>query len=289
MKQRAFFFIILAGIFWGTSAIFVHYLAPFGLSSLQMTFIRGMTAFVLLLVYILFHDRKLLRTKSSELLIFFGIGLTFFGTASCYFTSMQMTSVSTAVILMYTAPIFVMIYSVLFLGERITPLKTLSVVAMLVGCALVSGIVGGLKFDPLGIAIGFLSGFSYAAYNILTKIAMRRENSPFTTTLYCFLFSSIIAFFVCNPQSIPESIGKMLRFTLPMALLMGVCTCFLPYILYTNSMKSLPAGTATSLGIIEPMAATVFSIFLGEAPEPLSICGIVLILGAVFLLSRCEE
>lgn len=290
MKKKAFIYIILAGILWGTSAIFVHFLSPFGFSSLQMTLIRGLTAFALLLAYILFRDKTLFRLKPAELLVFLGIGIAFFGTASCYFASMQMTSVSTAVILMYTAPILVMLYSVLFLGEKLTPLKTVSVAAMLVGCALVSGIIGGLKFDPLGIAIGFLSGISYAAYNILTKIAMRRSCNPFTTTVYCFLFSTIIALFVCEPKSIPEAIGKMPAVTIPVALLMGICTCFLPYILYTKAMKTLPAGTATSLGIIEPMSATLFSvIFLGEPLSVPTFCGIILILASVFLLSKSEN
>ncbi len=287
MKQRAFIFIILAGISWGTSAIFVHFLAPFGFSSLQMTFMRGLVSFIALFLYILFHNRNLLKVNAKELIIFTGAGLSFFGTASCYFSSMQMTSVSTAVVLMYTAPILVMIYSVLFLGEKLTLLKTVSVAAMIVGCGLVSGIIGGLKFNPLGIAIGFLSGISYAAYNILTKIAMRKNSNPFTATLYCFLFSTIIAFFVCNPQSIPENISQNPAFTMPMIFAMGIFTCFLPYILYTVAMKSLPAGTASSLGIIEPMAATIFSVVLFNEPLSFfSVLGIVLILGSVFLLSR---
>ena len=290
MKQRAFIFIILAGIFWGTSAIFVHFLAPFGFSSLQMTCLRSLVSLLALFLYILFHDTTLFKVNARNLILFAAIGLSFFGTASCYFSSMQMTSVSTAVVLMYTAPILVMIYSVLFLGEKLTPLKTISVAAMVIGCGLVSGIIGGLKFNPLGIAIGFLSGISYAAYNILTKIAMRKSSNPFTVTLYCFLFSTIISFFVCNPQSIPENISQTPAFTLPMILAMGICTCFLPYILYTTAMKSLPAGTASSLGIIEPMAATVFSVVLFNEPLSFfSILGIVLILGSVFLLSKSES
>ena len=288
MKKKAFIFIILAGIFWGTSALFVHTLALFGITSLQMTFIRSLVSFALLLGYVLVFDKKLLRTKPSELLIFLGIGITFFGTASCYFSAMQKTSVATAVILMYTAPVFVVIYSALFLGEKFTPLKITAIVTMLIGCALVSGVVGGLKFDLMGLALGFLSGISYAAYNVLAKIAMSRKNSPFTTTLYCFLFSTIIGLFVCNPQGILPCIGKLPQFILPIMVLMGFCTCFMPYILYTDAMKALPAGTATALGIVEPMAATVFSIFLDEIPGVSSVCGIILILGAVFLLSRCE-
>ena len=54
-------------------------------------------------------------------------------------------------------------------------------------------------------------------------------------------------------------------------------------------MRELSAGVASSLGIVEPMAATVMSaVFLSDIPSALSWVGIVLILGAVFLLGIAE-
>jgi drug/metabolite transporter (DMT)-like permease len=55
-------------------------------------------------------------------------------------------------------------------------------------------------------------------------------------------------------------------------------------------MRNLPAGTASALGIVEPMAATVYSIlFLGEDLNIIPAIGILLILGAVFLLGKAED
>ena len=76
---------------------------------------------------------------------------------------------------------------------------------------------------------------------------------------------------------------------LPLMVLFGVMTCFLPYILYTLSMKTLPAGTAASLAIVEPLAATLFGVFLlNQALDAFSVVGIMLILLAVFLLGKDE-
>ncbi len=286
MKKYALAEIILAGVFWGTSAIFVHYLAPFGVSSLQMTFIRSIVSFLILFLYILIRNRALLRTTTKELLLFFGAGVSFFGTASCYYMSMQMTSIATAVILMYTAPIFVMLYSVLFLGEKLTPLKLVSVILMLIGCGFVSGVVGGLKFDLAGIIFGFLAGIFYSAYNIFTKIEMRKKSNPVTATFYCFLFAAIIGIFLCKPAELPALIAKG-NAVLPLMAALGICTCIIPYTLYTLALKTLPAGTASALAIIEPMSATLFGITLFHDPMDIySVCGIVLILAAVFLLGK---
>ncbi len=289
MKKIALIQIILAGILWGTSGIFVHYLAPYGFTSLQMTFFRSVVSCICMALYILIFNKKLFKVTLKQLLLFAGSGLSFFLTASCYFYSMQATSISTAVVLMYTAPIFVMIYSVMFLGEKLNPKKAVAVLTMLVGCGLVSGIIGGLKFDAMGIAVGFMSGIAYSAYNILTKIGMKGNSNPMSATLYCFLFAVLIGTFACDIGEIPKSIGTAPLITLPLVVGMGLATCIAPYFLYTLAMKKIPAGTAASLAIIEPMAATLFSIMLfGEELSWASVSGIVLILGAVFLLSKSD-
>lgn len=289
MKKIAFIYIILASILWGTSGIFVHFLAPYRFSSIHMTFFRSVVSFLCLFLYIFVCDRKLLKVSLKELILFACSGVSFFATASCYFYSMQVTSISTAVVLMYTAPIFVMIYSVAFLGEKLTKLKFISVICMIIGCGLVSGIIGGLKFNALGIAVGFLSGISYSAYNIFTKINMKNHSNPLSTNLYCFLFASIVGMFTSDMGGIPEYICKNPPIIITLLIALGICTCIMPYFLYTLALKEIPAGTASSLAILEPMAATVFSVLIfGEKLTIPSLCGIILILGSVYLLSKNE-
>lgn len=290
MKKLALTYIILASVLWGTSGIFVHFLAPFGFSSLQMTFLRALVSVAALGIYILITNRSLFKANIKQLLLYIGSGVSFFLTASSYYISMQATSISTAVVLMYTAPIFVMIYSVAFFGERLTKTKTVAVVAMIAGCGLVSGIIGGLKFDLTGILFGFLSGISYSAYNIFTKIEMRKKCNPISATFYCFVTAVILGAFICNISSLPSAFAENLPVTVPLAIGIGIFTCVLPYFLYTLSLKVLPAGTASALGIIEPMAATVFSVIIFHEVLGIYSClGIVLILGSVFLLSKSED
>lgn len=290
MKTKAFIYIIVAGILWGTSGIFVHYLAPYGFTSLQMTAVRGLVSFICMAVYALLRDKRLFKIKPQELLFFVGIGVMLFLTASLYYTAMQMTSVSTAVVLMYMAPVYVMIFSVLFLGERFSKLKFVSVAGMLVGCCLVSGIIGGAKFHVVGLILGLLSGLTYAAYNILTKIAIRRGSNAISVTVYSFFVMTLVALCVSSPWQIVTTASKSPLATVPLLIGLGVVTFVMPYLLYTLSMRELPAGTASALSIIEPMAATVFSVVLfDEKLSVATVIGIVLILGAVFLLGKAEN
>lgn len=288
MKKLSFIFIILAGILWGTSTLFVHWMAPMGFSSLQMTFVRALVTFLAMAVYVFIKDRGLFKLRLKELLLFICSGISYFGTGCCYYLSMQMTSASTAVVLMYTAPILVMIYSVIFLGEKLTPGKLVSVMGMILGCFFVSGIIGGIKYDFWGILIGLLSGISYSAYNIFTKIQMRNGSNPIKAVLYSFLAATVLS----APVSEPLAMGSIVNGE-PLAILLmaglGICTCVLPYFMYTVALKHLSAGTASAMGIIEPMAATVLSVvFLDERLTIPALCGIILILASVYLLGRSE-
>ncbi len=290
MKVKAFIYIILAGVLWGTSGIFSHYLSPYGFTALHITAMRGLVSLLGVLIYALLRDRTLFKVKPKELLIFIGIGVSLFFTSSCYFTAMRMTSVSTAVVLMYSAPIYVTVFSVLFLKERLSALKIVSIIGMLIGCCLVSGIVGGLSLNFVGILIGIASGLAYASYNITTKISMQMGARPVSALIYSFGTMTLIALCVSQPYQIITNTAKAPLIIIPMLLALGVITFILPYLFYTLAMRDIPAGTGSALSIVEPMAATFFSVVMfGEKLDAFSTLGILLILAAVVLLGRAES
>lgn len=290
MKKRAFIYIIIAGILWGTSGIFFNLLEPFGFTPMHMTAMRGVVSAVTMTIFVVVTNRVKLRAKPKELVIFACSGLSIFATAALYYEAIKASSVSTAVVLMYTAPVFVMAYSVAFLGERLTPGKALAVVLMIAGCALVSGIVGGISFSPLGIILGLGSGVAYSAYNIFTKIEMMHKSDSLTATMYSFVVMGLASLAFCNPPKLVDIAMQSPSVTLPLILGIGICTCVLPYFFYTLAMRDIPAGTAAALGIVEPMAATIFSVVLFKETLSIpSLCGIILILAAVFLLSKSDS
>ena len=290
MKKLSFAFVILAGVLWGTSGLFVQLLAPYGFTTLQISAVRGGVSFVAVALFALLFDRSLFRVRWWELLLCLFIGVALFGTGNCYFYALQLTSISTAVVLMYTEPALVMLFSVLFLKEKITPLKLVSLCTMLFGCVLVSGILGDFKPNPVGILIGLLSGVSFAAYNILTKIAVDKGMRPLSVTLYGFLFASSLSLALSNPVELVRTAASALGATLPLLVAIGLVSFVAPYLLYTMAMRALPVGTVSALGIVEPMAATVFGIlFLKEHLTVLSAVGIAAILLAVVLLGLAEN
>ena len=95
---------------------------------------------------------------------------------------------------------------------------------------------------------------------------------------------------VSNPAGIIDCISINPPVVISLCVGMGIFACILPYFLYTIALREVPAGTASSMGILEPMAATVFSVLiLGEKVSVYQVAGMVLILGSVFLPSREKQ
>lgn len=290
MKKKAFIFVIIAGLLWGTSGLFVHMLTPYGFSSLQMTAVRGTVSFIAIAIIAFFKDRKLFKIRPLDMLICLGVGVMLYLASACYYSAIPMTSVATAVMLMYTAPVFVAVASVILFGEKMTKMKASAIAVMLVGCCLVSGVIGNFRVvNVWGILLGLAAGVAYGSYNIFSKLCMRRGLDPLTVTVYGFLVMTVISFCVASPGDIVSTAGAAPLQTIPLLIGLGVFTFVVPYTLYTVGLRDLPAGTASALSIMEPMSATVYSvIFLSEPLNVYTVLGIVTVVVSVLMLSREE-
>ena len=190
--------IILAGCFWGCMGIFVRKLASYGFTSVQIVSIRVTLAALFFCGLLFFRDRTGFRISLRDLPVFLGLGfgsILFF--TVCYFTAITMMSLSTAAILLYTSPIWIMLMSVLFFREKLNRRKILALALAFAGCVLVSG-VSGNGVSLIGLLVGLGSGIGYGLYSILGTVALRRY-SPYTVTTYTFLFAAAGSWVICNP------------------------------------------------------------------------------------------
>ncbi len=287
VKRKAILYIVVAGVLWGTSGIFFNLLKPMGYTPIQMTAMRGVVAAFFMIAYAVIKNKKLFKISLKEL-VFFGLsGLSIFGTAVSYFASIEASTVSTAVVLMYTAPVFVAFYSVLFFKEKMTVIKLVCISFIILGSIFVSGVLTDMVFSLWGVLLGLLAGVMYSIYNIFAKYEMMMDMNPVSASMYSFIFMGALAFAFCNPVSFVNITAENPIKAIPLIIGIGVVTCVIPYFLYTSSMKHLPAGTVSALGIIEPMSATIISVmFLNEKLSLIPATGIVLILVSVFVLSK---
>ena len=279
--------ILLAGVFWGSMGIFTRPLNAFGFSSLHLVFLRlglGAAVFALLL---LARGREGLRIRARDIPLFLGLGLVsvlFF--TFCYFRAIELLPLSTAAILLYTSPIWVMLMSALFFRERITARKLLALVLAFAGCVLVSGVSGGQSAGS-GLLFGLGAGFGYALYSILGTVALRRYR-PMTVTFYTFLIAAAGSFLLCDRPALLNALAAVkdasMLWLIPVA---AIVTAVVPYLAYTKGLQTTEASRAAILATVEPLVATLFGVFVfRERLTALSALGIALILASVVLLNR---
>ncbi len=280
-------FIILAGCFWGSMGIFVRRLGTYGFDSIQIVSIRVTLAALIFAMVLLIKNRSGFRISARDIPLFLGLGfgsILFF--TVCYFTAITMMSLSTAAILLYTSPVWIMLMSVLFFHEKLDRKKLIALALAFAGCVLVSGISGG-GMTTAGLLVGLGSGIGYGLYSILGTVALRRYSS-YTVTTYTFLFAAVGSWIICRPADMLDKFSKTndLGFLIFFCFLTALITAVIPFLAYTLGLERVEASKAGIIATIEPMVATLIGIVVFS--EPLTImsgAGILLILSAVVLLN----
>lgn len=281
--------VIAAGVFWGLTGIFVRFFTNLGLSSMQITVFKIAFAALLLLFYCLIADRNLLKVKLRDLWVFVCAGiisLDFF--TICYFSTIQSTSLSVAAVLLYAAPAFVMLFSVLFFGEKLSVQKCVSCAIAFLGCFLVSGMLGGsVSISLRALGTGLLSAIGYALYSIFGDVALKKGYKPVTITTYTFIFASFGLLFIIKPDEIVAAAAKTsLPIFIFMMLLISVTVSLLPYICYTIGLTYIRPSKASIIASVEPVTATVVgAVAFREYPDIYGVVGILCVVGAIVLLN----
>ena len=288
-NRKGALLIILAGTCWGVISIFINYLSAAGLGEMQISFLRQFFAVLVFALIILARDRSKFRMPPKDLglivLVGFINGVLF---NFLYFYTIIHSRASIAVVLLYTSPVFVIILARLFFGEKITRNKAVALVLTVVGCVVVTGVLGeGYTPPPAAILTGVLTGLAYALNNILTSAAVKK-NDPLTVTMYTLLFS----FLFLIPFSKPGSLAALCRanpMILPVAFLMCLVTAVLAQYFFSVGLGLIESGKAAIYGATEPIVGSLVGILIfHEESNLMKIAGIVMVIAAIVLTGKSD-
>ncbi len=277
--RRGYLFVFLAASMWGTLGIFAKYLDGFGLTPFTMIFYRVLFAVVLLLPYLklrgigLHLERS--RLKFYALYGFFSIFVFY----TLYFYTVTISSVSFAVLLLYTAPIYSIVLGRLLFGEPLRREKLIALVMVMTGVLLVNW--GDMSYSTRAIVFGLLTGFTYALYGILAKFAVRKEEPEkalFYTLLFGLLFLTPFSDFIVPVEA------------LPFLFALAFFPTFLGYILYNHALREIEVSRASIVATVEPVVAIVLAFLIfGEVLGPGQLLGAAFIIGGSMLVHLKEE
>lgn len=276
-----------AAALWATFGLFAKALYARGYTPIELASIRAWIGW-LGVAAIAARRPARLRIAPRDLPLFLLYGVVGFAIFEyLYFLAMERTTVAIAVALLYTAPAFVALLSLVLWQESVTGVKLAALVAVLCGVMLVTGAVrslvaGDARITPVAALIGLGAGFAYALYTIFSKVALRRYDA-LGALFWSFGFAALFLAVVAPP------LGPALRApgAIPLLLGLGLGPTLLAYFLYLIGLRRLRPTTASMLACVEPVIATLLAgALLGERIAGEQVLGMALIVGAAVSFAR---
>lgn len=268
---------LLAMTIFGTIGLFVKFIE---LPSTVIALSRGAlgTLFLLLVLKLLKRRINTATVKSNfKHLIIAGVAL---GLNWIFlFEAYQLTSVATATLAYYMAPIILILLSPILLHERVPVGKWICVICALFGMSLISGVWEGLENVALdGITMGLIAACFYACVVINNKFLKGLD--PYDSSIVQLAVAAIVLFpYVLF--TVDFSVLKPDITTIGLTLTVGILHTGVAYWLYFSALPKLEAARIAIFSYIDPAIAILLSVFvLMEPMTTTGVIGAVLILGA---------
>jgi drug/metabolite transporter (DMT)-like permease len=289
---RGYFYIATATFFWGVSATLgraaftgrlpglhaVSSIDPLILSQGRATF----SFLVLLPMLALLRGRNGLRLPARDLGQLLLIGIL--GVAASnyfYYLAIQRTNVATAITVQYTAPIWVLLYTVARGLQKFTLQRVAAVGLAVTGIALVIGVFGsrGLLLDTIGVFAALLAAFSFAFYNIGGHDILARRDR-WIVLVYTTGSASLFWLLVNPPWKLMAAHYSAAQWLF--LVLFSLLSVLAPFSFYFAGLQHLEPTRAIIVSCLEPVFSIVIAaLVLGEVMRPLQIVGIVFVLAAI--------
>lgn len=278
-------FIAAAALLWATIGPAARFALRAGITPLEISFWRAAIGGTLFLVHAASRGR--LRVDRRDLPAVGGfavLGVTIFYWS--YFRSVELGGAALAAILLYTAPAWVAISAMLWLGERLTLRKGAAVVLPLVGIALVALASGASAMASTrviavrgpAIAWGLLSGVAYAAYYLFGKRYFARYDSA---TLFAYALPLGALLLLPAVTFAPKSATARTAL-----LFISVVPTYGAYLLYSIGLARVEATRAATVATLEPVTAAALAYLVwGEKLRPSGYAGAALVLAGVLLVA----
>ncbi|MDA0991792.1 MAG: DMT family transporter [Verrucomicrobia bacterium] len=264
-RWRSVFFLLAAALCWSFGGILIKQIEWGALA------IAGTRSWIAAPIIFWFARRQgLVRLSRNHVLG----GVAYAAVVILFVVATKLTTAANAILLQYTAPVYVAIISVVFLRERVSRLDWLTIGLALVGVVLffcdqltTSGLLGNL--------LALASGLAFAL--LIVTLRVQRDANP----LGSVLVGNLLAGCICLPAMLTEAPPADDWIFL---ILMGTVQLSLSYILFSIAVRRVAALQATMISIIEPILNPLWVfIFVGETPGSWAVPGGLLVMVAVLI------
>lgn len=298
---RAEGFLVLGAIAFAFNGIVSKLVLETGLSAWRLTQVRCTGAFLILLVYTVVRNCSALRPVKGELPWLASYGLVGFALVQVgYFIAIARMHVSIALIIEFTAPIWIVLY-IRFIRKRHVPSTMwLSLIFGFLGLLLVAQVWKGMTLNGVGLIAAFLDAFALAGYFLLGEKLIAQRSTE-TLTVWGLGFATLVFIVITPVWSFPfeiftkriDFLGTFSNYSAPgwvLILWIVVMGTIVPYLLVLSGLKYLSASTSSVIGMLEPVIAGVFAWWcLGEKFTLIQLSGGVIVFVGIILADRARR
>ena len=280
---------LTAMFIFGTIGIFRRYIP---LPSGTIAMCRGFIGVAFLLLAMLMLRKHFSKTAIKANLAVLCISGALIGFNWIFlFEAYNYTTVATATLCYYMAPVFVILMSPLVLGEKLTKKKLACAMVALGGMVLVSGVlevgISGLA-ELKGILSGLAAGLLYGTIMLLNKKLHDIEGYD-KTLIQLIVAATVLVPYVLLAEWDAVTAVTWTPLIIMMTLIVGTIHTGFAYTIYFGAMGGMKAQTIALYSYLDPIIAVILSAVLLH--ENLSIAGwigAVMIIGATMLSERTE-
>lgn len=298
---RAEFFLVTAAIAFAFNGVISKLVLEAGFSALRLAQIRCTGGFAILFLYFLLQKGHSLKASRAELPWLAAYGVIGFAAVQFgYFIAIARMPISIALIIEFTAPIWIVIYIRFIRKKSVPSMMWVSLLLGFCGLLLVGQVWRGLTLNGIGISAAFVDAFALAAFFLLgEKLVSLRSTS--TLMVWGLGFASLTWAILLPLWTFPvhfltrkiNLLGIFSNYSLPAwilvlwIILMGT---ILPYALTLSGLRLLSASTTSVIGMLEPVVAGVFAWWwLGEVLTPTQLMGGAVVIAGIILADRVRR
>ncbi|HEY1270074.1 MAG TPA: EamA family transporter [Candidatus Binatia bacterium] len=261
--RRARLFILGAATLWSLAGVFIKSLA---LNPLAIVFYRSLFAAVFFAPLVRVRSWKF----SAPLVV---SALSYTAAVSAFVAANKLTSAANAIVLQYTAPIFVFIFARFLFREKISRPNLLALAACTLGVAIIYLGSAGER-DIQGVGVALFSGVCFAIY--MTNLRFLTDTDArwltFANNVACSL---LLLPWIAGALAIDSSNAAIL-------LVMGIVQLGIPYFLFSKGLEKIPLQEASLIVLVEPVLNPIWvAAAYGEVPGPATLAGGALILASL--------
>jgi RarD protein len=278
--------LISAMLIYGSIGIFVRQIK---LPAIHIAFLRACVGSCFLLTLAFIKDINIIKNIfQKKMLIYLCSGALLGINWYFLFKAFEYTTISSAILIYYLAPIIVIGLSPFILSEPLTGFKVLCMILALIGLFLV--ILDPTSISTLntenfmGIIYALAAAIFYASVILINKRSTVAGDLEITIVQLLSAAGALIPILIIQGETINLD---LLRPSLWQLLTLGILHTGIAYLLYFSSIKVLEGQTVAVYCYIDPISTMVFAtLFLGEQLSLLQITGGILILSASYLIDK---